>query len=165
MIIIVMGVAGSGKTTVGRALAAALGWPFVEGDELHPAANIRKMSRGEPLNDEDRRPWLAALRAEIDRRLGAQEPAVIACSALKSAYRSVLRSGVEDRVRVVYLCADEALLRERLGARRGHFFPASLLQSQLKTLEPPVGEPGVVEVNAAAPAEESVQRARAALKV
>src|SRR5579884_1235439 len=131
MIVVVMGVSGAGKTTVGRALAAALGWPFVDADDLHPAANVEKMRRGQPLDDADRAPWLAAVASTIR----SMRDGVVACSALKRAYRDLLR--VRDDVRFVYLAVDEKVLAARLAARQGHYMPPSLLPSQLATLEPP----------------------------
>jgi gluconokinase len=130
-----MGVAGSGKTTLGERLASTLGWPFAEGDRFHPTANLAKMSAGVPLDDADRRPWLRALADWIATRAAAGEPAVVACSALKRGYRDVLRSGADD-VAFLHLDGSAALLAERLGARKGHFFPADLLASQCATLQP-----------------------------
>lgn len=138
-VVIIMGVSGAGKTTVGRALADRLGWQFVEGDEFHPAANVQAMAAGHALTDADRAPWLAALRARIDAIIAANERAVIACSALKHAYRRVLageRGGREGEVRFVQLDVPREVLRARLEARRTHFMPAALLDSQLETLEP-----------------------------
>jgi gluconokinase len=137
-IVILMGVTGSGKTTVGRRLAADLGWTFVEGDEFHPPANVEKMRRGEPLDDADRIPWLRALARRIDELVAAGQPAVVACSALKQAYRDLL---ARDRpaVSFVYLKAPAGLLGERLRHRTGHFMPPGLLASQLDTLEEPAG--------------------------
>ncbi len=137
-IVVVMGVTGSGKTTVGRLLAADLGWTFVEGDDFHPPANVAKMRRGEPLDDDDRAPWLEALRHRIDELVAGGESAVVACSALKQAYRAVL---ADDRPEVtfVYLKAPRGLIDERLRHRVGHFMPPALLASQLDTLEEPVG--------------------------
>lgn len=131
-----MGVAGSGKTVVGKALAAALGWRFEDADSHHPPANITKMRRGIPLSDADRAPWLAALHGLVARALDRREPLVLACSALKEAYREKLRGG-RARVRLVHLTADEATLRQRLESRPDHFFGPSLLSSQLAALEPP----------------------------
>lgn len=137
--IVVMGVSGSGKTTVGRALASALGWPFHEGDAYHPAANVEKMARGEALTDEDRAPWLAALRALIASVLRAGTHGVLACSALRHSYRKALvpASVRRGEVRFVFLDVPAEVLRERLAHRSGHYMPASLLPSQLATLEPP----------------------------
>lgn len=133
--LVVMGVSGAGKTTVGRALAAALGWPFVEGDELHPAANIARMSAGTPLTDADRAPWLAAVAAAIGDHEERAVDVVVTCSALRRAYRDRLRAG-HPSVRFLHLTADAAVLRARLAHRTGHFLPATLLASQLATLEP-----------------------------
>ena len=131
MIAVVMGVAGVGKTTVAKGLAARLHAPFVEADELHPRANVDKMARGEPLDDADRAPWLEVVAARI-----AALPAdgVVACSALKAKYRDVLRAGRDD-VRFVLLDAPADLIRRRIEGRKGHFMPPELLASQLATLE------------------------------
>lgn len=136
MVILIMGVAGCGKTTIGRQLAAELGWNFVEADEFHPPANVAKMGSGQPLNDDDRAPWLAALRVEIDRYLSRQESAVVTCSALKERYRKII---VPDpkQVKIVHLHGSPELLRSRISERVGHFMPATLLDSQLAALEPP----------------------------
>ena len=136
MIVVIMGAAGSGKTTVGQRLAAALGWPFFDGDDFHPPASVAKMASGVPLDDEDREPWLARLRALIDEHASAGTSAVIACSALRQRYRERFLAGCSE-ARLVYLEADAALLAQRLAARAGHFFPAALLESQLAALEPP----------------------------
>ena len=136
MIVIVMGVAGSGKTTIGRRLAEALGWQFREGDDLHPPANLQKMAAGAPLTDADRLPWLAELRRLIERCLAAGDDAVIACSALKASYREILAGGL-DGVRFVHLAGSPELIRERLAHRPGHFMKAGMLDSQLADLEPP----------------------------
>ena len=136
MIVIMMGISGAGKSTIGRALAAEHGWDFVEGDDLHPEANVDKMTRGEPLNDADRAPWLERLRQLILDRLASNTDTVISCSALKRVYRQRLRVD-PVRVRFVYLHGDEALIRRRLAKRRGHFMPVDLLESQRQTLEPP----------------------------
>ena len=125
MVIVVMGVSGSGKTTVGQLLADALGAEFAEGDAYHPPANIEKMRRGIPLEDADRWPWLQTLAAQIDRWLAAGTPVVLACSALKQRYRDILAKG-RPGVRFVYLEGDKALIRLRLDRRRGHYMPASL---------------------------------------
>lgn len=136
MIVVVMGVSGSGKSTIGMRLAAALDWTFHDGDELHSPANVRKMQSGEPLTDTDRAGWLAAVRRLIDTLAEHDEPAVIACSALRDAHRHVLADG-RPEVRFVWLHGDPPLIRTRLVARKGHFMPVTLLDSQLDTLEPP----------------------------
>lgn len=136
MVIVLMGVSGSGKTIVGRQLAESLGWPFHEGDTYHSAANIARMRRGTPLSEADRRPWLESLHALIQRHADRRESAVLACSALTAEARDILRGRLLG-VRFVYLEGAKDLLAERLAARRDHFFPASLLDSQLATLEPP----------------------------
>jgi gluconokinase len=136
MVILVMGVAGSGKTTIGQLLARELRWSFADADDFHPPANVAKMAAGQPLDDADRAPWLAALRAHIEGCLARNENAVVACSALKSAYRATL---VVDRtqVRVVHLHGSRELLQSRLQHRKGHFMRPEMLESQLATLEPP----------------------------
>jgi gluconokinase len=133
--IVVMGVSGCGKSTTGAALAARLGWDLIEGDSFHPPANVAKMKAGHPLNDEDRRPWLEALAAELAAREAAGRHAVLCCSALRRSYREILRKGAPG-VWFVHVHGPRELLAERLGAREGHFFPPALLQSQLDTLEP-----------------------------
>lgn len=150
MVILLMGVSGSGKTTVGRALASRLGVPFLDGDDFHPPANVRKMAAGTPLEDADRRPWLLELRRRIDRLHAERRSAVLACSALKAAYRDVLMDGAPG-VRLVYLRGTFELISQRLAARRGHFMPPELLRSQSEALEEP-GEALVVDVGR--PAEE-----------
>ena len=137
--LVVMGVSGSGKSTIADALAGRLGWRYEDGDKFHPPGNVAKMSAGHPLTDEDRRPWLQAIAGEIDRVCIAGQRAVIACSALKRAYRDILVHGRDD-VRIVFLNGTEDLIANRLAARKGHFMPAGLLASQFKTLEPP--QPG-----------------------
>ena len=135
VIVIVMGVSGSGKTTLARGLAQRLHWEFQEGDELHPRSNVAKMSRGEPLTDEDRRPWLEAIGYWIDERERAGNRAVLTCSALRRTYRDFLRRG-RPGVVFCHVTADADLIRRRMEARRGHYMPPSLLPSQLATLEP-----------------------------
>lgn len=134
MIIVLTGPAGAGKTTVGKALAKRLGWPFIEGDRHHPYSNVEKMARGVPLQDEDRWPWLATLRSIIQEHLGAKRPAVMACSALKASYRRALREDGEDVV-FVRLEASRGELARRLQTRTEHFARENLLSSQLETLE------------------------------
>lgn len=158
-IVVVMGLAGAGKSTVGAALAHALGWPFIDADDLHPAVNVEKMRRGIALTDADRAPWLDRLRARIDTLIAAEQPAVVACSALRRAYRAYLRG---DAVRFVYLKADRELLRARLEARQHHFMNPVLLDSQAALLEEPVNAIGV---DAALPVDEIVRRIRIALGV
>ncbi len=130
--IVVMGVAGCGKTTVAEALAARLGWPVADADDFHPQANVAKMRSGTPLTDADRVPWLASIR---DWLSAVPENRVVTCSALRRAYRDVLREAT-PRVRFVHLNGTRELLASRMGARRGHFMPLTLLDSQLATLEP-----------------------------
>jgi len=135
MIVVLMGVCGCGKSTVGRALAEELGWIFLDADDLHPQANVEKMASGIPLADEDRWPWYEGIAAEL-RRLGASgEHVVLACSALKQAYRDRLSRAGD--LRVVYLKGDAEAIEPRIVSRRGHFMPASLLESQFATLEEP----------------------------
>jgi gluconokinase len=143
MVIVVMGPAGSGKSTVGRALAAALGWTFVDGDDHHSAANVQIMREGHPLHDRERLPWLRELHAIIARAMDRREAAVIACSALKASYRDLLRGDLRQ-VRFVYLHADRSLLRSRLERRAHHFAGPDLLDSQLEDLEPPDGDTALV---------------------
>ncbi|HJZ60155.1 MAG TPA: gluconokinase [Gemmataceae bacterium] len=137
MIVVLMGMSGSGKTTIAKILAKQLGWTFVEADDYHPAANVEKMHRGEPLTDDDRRPWLDALRRRIDEACERGENVVLACSALKHAYQEYLERDEPGCVQYVYLHGSEDLIRQRLAARKGHFMNPSLLHSQFETLEPP----------------------------
>jgi gluconokinase len=149
-VLIVMGVSGSGKSTIGEQLARRIAWAYEDGDRFHPAGNVAKMSAGIPLSDDDRWPWLLAIADEIDRVCMAGEHVVIACSALKRAYRAVLVHGRGD-VRIVFLSGSEQLIAARLAERKGHFMPPGLLASQFKTLEPPdPGEnPVTVSIDAA----------------
>jgi gluconokinase len=133
---VVMGVSGAGKTTIGRQLAIRLGWSFVEGDSLHPPENLAKMKSGQPLTDADRAPWLAAVARVIDSWRARGEAGVITCSALKRVYRRQIIGDRRD-VRLVYLEGSRGLIAERLAARREHFMPPSLLDSQFATLDPP----------------------------
>jgi gluconokinase len=136
VIVVLMGVSGAGKTAVGERLAQRLGWPFVDGDDLHPASNIRKMTAGVPLTDDDRFPWLERIRDAIVEHAEAGCSAVVACSALKRKYRQLLLTGQAD-TRLVYLRGTPAVFERRLGERRGHFFDPNLLASQLETMEEP----------------------------
>lgn len=136
MVIVLMGVTGSGKTTIGRELARELGWRFYDADDFHPAANVEKMSRGVPLGDRDRAPWLAALGELVRGCVARGESAVLACSALKERYREYLLID-DDEVKLVYLKGDYELIRARLDERRGHFMKSELLDSQFAALEEP----------------------------
>ncbi|MBD2448111.1 gluconokinase [Nostoc sp. FACHB-152] len=136
MIVIVMGVAGSGKTTVGQALAAATGWEFSDADLFHSAIALAKMARGEPLTDADRTPWLQTMQSAIARWLQEDKNVILACSALKSTYRQIL-GGDDPRVKFIYLKGSYELIQQRLRDRVGHFMKADLLPSQFDTLEEP----------------------------
>lgn len=150
---VVMGVSASGKTTVGVALARALGLPFIEGDALHSAANIEKMSHGVPLNDADRAPWLAAVAATLADARRFPRGVVVACSALKASYRDRLREAAPS-LRFVFLDASPALVEARMAARHDHFMPASLATSQFATLErPTAAERDAATLDAAKPVE------------
>jgi len=134
--LIVMGVSGAGKSTIGEKLAERLGWKYEDGDRFHPASNVAKMSAGQPLTDEDRWPWLRAIADEIERICEADEHVVIASSALKRAYRDILVHRRSD-VRIIYLDGPQELIASRLSLRKNHFMPPGLLESQFRTLEPP----------------------------
>jgi gluconokinase len=136
MVVVVMGVAGCGKSTVGPLIARALGADFAEGDTFHPPANVAKMSRGEPLDDSDRMPWLAAMADAIREWQAKEKPTVLACSALRQRYREILAGGSAG-VRFVFLRGSQATIADRIGRRRDHFMPPSLLASQFATLEEP----------------------------
>jgi gluconokinase len=144
--LIVMGVSGSGKTTIGEELARRIGWRYEDADTFHPDSNVAKMSAGKPLTDEDRWPWLRAIADEIDRAVAAGERVVIGCSALRRVYRDLLVHGRND-IRIVYLDGTQDLIASRLGARRGHFMPPGLLTSQFGTLEPPTPDEHAVTVS------------------
>lgn len=139
--IVVMGVSGCGKSTVAQALAQRLGLPFIEGDELHPPDNVAAMSAGTPLTDEDRRGWLQAVAGTLAQ--AQTTGAVVTCSALKRSYRDLLRASAPG-LRFVHLTGPQSLLAERLQSRAGHYMPASLLQSQIDTLEPPQADEGAL---------------------
>ncbi len=144
MIVIVFGVSGAGKTTIGKLLAEQLGWRFYEADDFHPCANIEKMRSGRPLTDEDRWPWLERLREQIVRSFAAKENAVLACSALRRAYRERLR--VNDDVKFVFLHGDYALIENQLRRRRRHFMNPALLKSQFADLEEPGSDEDVLTI-------------------
>lgn len=160
-LVVVMGVSGAGKSTVGGRIAAALGLPFDDADAFHPEANIAKMSAGTPLTDEDRWPWLAAIGAHLAAHRG--RGCVVTCSALKRAYRDALRQAAPD-LRLVFLSGDPALVAARQAARQGHFMPASLVASQFATLEAPAAEEGAIILDVAGTPDELAHAALAALQ-
>ena len=155
MVIVVMGVSGCGKTTVGRALGNRLGVPFQEGDALHPPENVAKMAGGTPLTDADRGPWLAVVAAWIDGQRQTGTGGVVSCSALKRAYRRVI-VGERPDVRLVYLRGDRDAIATRLAARTDHFMPPSLLDSQIATLEEPGPDERPIVVDASLPIDEII---------
>jgi gluconokinase len=157
--IVVMGVSGCGKTSVAEGLAAALGAAFIEGDSLHPAANVEKMSKGIALSDEDRWPWLDTIGGAMAGTLNEGRGVVVSCSALRKVYRDRLRAAAGGLLSFVFLKGSRDLLLARMAARRNHFMPVSLLDSQLATLEDPSGEPGVVTIDIDASIEEIVAAA------
>ena len=161
MIVIVFGVSGAGKTTIGKLLAQELGWRFYEADDFHSRANIEKMHRGIPLNDEDRWPWLESLRQLIERSLEAGENAVLACSALKRAYRERLR--VSNEVKFVFLRGDYALIEKQLRRRHGHFMNPELLRSQFADLEEPKPDEDVLTIELGRSPQELVEEIKAKL--
>lgn len=150
-----MGVSGSGKTTIGQALAAQLGWRYLDADDYHPAANVAKMATGTPLDDADRRPWLDKLNSVLQKK----KDAILGCSALKEAYRQRLTAGLKE-FRIVYLHGSFELLSTRAAERKHRFMPASLLKSQFEALEPPRG---AIEVDVAQPVTACVQQILAAV--
>jgi gluconokinase len=161
-VIILMGVSGSGKSTVGRLLAERVHWRFLDADDFHSAHSVQKMARGEPLTDGDRLPWLLSLRHQIENALTRSEPFVLACSALRMEYRKVLRVDAE-RVRFIYLRGDAELIAQRSAARTDHFMPPNLLPSQLATLEEPRDPRDAIAVDIAPPPEAIVESILAAL--
>jgi gluconokinase len=163
VIVIVFGVSGAGKTTVGKLLADELGWHFYEADDFHLRANIEKMHRGVPLTDEDRWPWLEKLRELIMRCVAAGENAVLACSALKRAYRDELR--VSEEVKFVFLRGDYALIEQQLRRRRGHFMNPALLRSQFADLQEPEADEGVITVELGRMPEELVEEIKTKLSL
>ena len=163
MIIVIFGVSGAGKTTVGKMLAEQLGWRFLEADDFHPAANIEKMRNGHPLTDEDRWPWLDCLCKQIERSLSAGENAILACSALKRAYRDHLR--VSDEIKFVFLRGDYALVEKQLSSRHGHFMNAALLQSQFDDLEQPQPDENVLTIQLGRTPQQIVEEIKTNLNV
>jgi gluconokinase len=163
VIVIVFGVSGAGKTTIGKLLAEELGWRFSEADDFHPRANIEKMHSGHPLTDEDRWPWLERLLEQIMRSLAAKENVVLACSALKRAYRERLR--VSDDVKFVFLRGDYALIERQLRRRRGHFMNPALVQSQFADLEEPEPDEDAITIELGWTPEELVEEIKAKLKL
>lgn len=163
--VVVMGVAGTGKSAVGQRLAEHLGVELVEGDAFHPRRNIEKMSSGEPLTDEDRRPWLEGLAAVLAERQANGTPTVLACSALRRGYRDILRGTLPSgSVFFIHLHADVDVLERRMRARTAHFMPPALLRSQLDTLEPLESDEDGVLVDVGVPLDEVVARVREALR-
>jgi gluconokinase len=160
MIIVLMGVTGSGKTTVGKLLSAELGWNYYDADDFHSPANVEKMKRGIPLDDADRKPWLETLRDLIRNRLERAENCVLACSALKASYRDYLL--INDEVRLIYLKGNHGLIQERLSDRSGHYMNAKLLDTQFEILEEPEGH---VAIDASSPPAEIVKNIREHLGV
>ena len=154
-----MGVSGAGKSVVGKALGDSLGWPFLDADEFHPESNRAKMTAGIPLNDDDRQPWLERLNQELVARDGRNDPAVLACSALREKYRETLKRGLPGLV-FVHLKADPETITQRVGNRPGHFMPATLVKSQFDTLEAP-GESDALVLDATQPITTSVTQIRA----
>jgi gluconokinase len=142
-ILLLMGVSGSGKSTVGELLASKLNWPYADADSFHPAANVAKMAAGHPLTDDDRAPWLRAIRAWLDERVTKGEPGIVSCSCLKRRYRDVLH---RPEVALVYLRGTPAQIEQRLVARKGHFFAAGMLDSQFAALEEPSPDEHVIAV-------------------
>ena len=157
--VILMGVSGSGKSTVGASLAQRMECPFLDADDFHPAANVEKMKRGVPLNDEDRMPWLARLHDELEHRLGSGASVVLGCSALKESYRKILEEGL-SQIDFVFLDVDQLTLTERLEKRKAHFFPKELLESQFAALERPQN---ALVVDASRSVEEIIEQILAAL--
>jgi gluconokinase len=162
MIIVVMGVSGAGKTTVGKLLAEKLGWTFLDADDFHSPANVAKMRSGIPLTDEDRLPWLEAIRKRLDEALVRKENVVLACSALKHDYQHYLQQHDPRHIHYVFLGASEEVIAKRLAARKGHFMNPRLLHSQFETLEPPEH---AIEVDAAGEPESIVAAIRRRLGV
>ena len=163
MVVLLFGVAGVGKTTVGRLLAEDLGWQFYDADEFHPAANIQKMGSGEALTDEDRQPWLQRLRDLIERLLAQDENGVLACSALKKKYRNQLRASAD--VKFVFLRGQRDRITEQLKKRRGHYFDPKLLDSQFADLEEPHSQERVITIELNGEPRELVEQIKRKLMV
>lgn len=163
MIVIVFGVSGAGKTTIGKLLAKRLGWRFLEADDFHPRVNVEKMRNGLPLTDEDRWPWLELLGEQIERSLAAKENAVLACSALKRRYRERLH--VSSDVKFVLLRGDYALIEKQLHSRRGHFMTPDLLRSQFADLEEPELDEDVLTIELERPPQELVEDIKTKLRL
>ncbi|MDR7186645.1 MULTISPECIES: gluconokinase [Microbacterium] len=161
-ILVLMGPSGTGKSTVGAMLSGRLGWPFQEGDDLHPAANVEKMRRGHALTDADRIPWLELVAAWIDERRAAGEPGIITCSALKRSYRDILR---RDNVTFVNFTGDASVVRDRMMRRQGHFMPPALLDSQFATLEAPGPDEQAIDVDIALSPEDQAALVASALRL
>ncbi len=161
--IVVMGVSGCGKSTVGRLLARALDVPFVEGDELHPARNIELMASGVALTDDDRQGWLQSVGAQLSSPSAQSRGAIVTCSALRRSYRDLLRTHAPD-LRFVFLQGDKRVLTQRMAERDGHYMPASLLQSQLDTLEPPAADERAIALDIQHPPEVLARQALHSLK-
>jgi gluconokinase len=165
VILIVMGVSGSGKTTIGEALAARLGWRYLDADDYHPASNVAKMASGTPLCDADRWGWLDTIGAKVRAVHEAGTPVVVTCSALRRVYRERLAAAMGVRPRFVFLRGDFELLSARMNARRDHFMPPGLLRSQLATLEEPDEEEGAIAMDVTSPPGDLAGRATAALRL
>jgi gluconokinase len=163
-VLVIMGVSGSGKTTISALLAARLGWELADADSFHSAANVQKMQSGVPLTDEDRWPWLHAIAAWIDATRRAGRRGIVACSALKRSYREILLDGRPD-VRLVYLQGDAKLIGRRMAKRHGHFMPAELLQSQFDTLEEPGPDENAIVVSVDAAPEAMAARILTELRI
>ncbi|MCU1642198.1 MAG: gntK [Nocardia sp.] len=166
-IVVVIGVSGSGKSTLGGALAVALGWDFLEGDDLHPAANIAKMAAGQPLTDDDRRPWLEAISQWMSGQIASGRSGIVTCSALKRSYRDILRHSMIDHpegvLTFMYLSGSRDRLEHRLATRTDHFMPPGLLDSQLDTLETPTADEEIITIEIGPPPSEIAATALAAI--
>jgi gluconokinase len=154
--VVVMGVSGSGKTTVGRRLAEALDADFIDGDDLHTDEAREKMRSGQPLTDDDRWPWLDRIGGVLAAALAERRPTIVASSALRRAYRDRLRDAAGPALQFVYLAATPGAMRKRVARRKGHYMPASLVESQFAALEPPDNEAGVIEISAEAPLDATI---------